>query len=139
MAKPRFNQVILVGALGRDPEIRFTTSGLGIATLSVATNDGYYSTKENKWIDNTTWHNVEQMSKKDIESVGALKKGDLVLIVGSKAVDSWEDREGNKRYKEKVKASIICKVVALEDVSKVEPNYPGPSNPYPEADDDIPF
>jgi len=138
MAKARFNQHIIIGNLGRDPEITYTPSGLGIAKLNVATNDGYYSSKKQEWVDRTTWHNCEMMAKKDIESVGGLRKGDSVLIIGSKNTDSWEGRDGQRQYRDKIKISVVAKVISIDDLEKETPRNPAPdygSGP----DDDIPF
>lgn len=126
MAKARMNQVILIGNVGADPEVSYMRNGFAIAKLSVATNDGYFSGKDSKWIDVTTWHKVKQLGK-DAENVGQVRKGDTVIIIGSKAVDTWDDREGNRKYFEYVKASIIAKVIALENMQR-EPSYPGPQH-----------
>ena len=145
MAKPRFNQQVIIGNLGKDAEIRYTQTQLGILTLTVATNDGYWSTKKNEWIDETTWHRVELMAKEGIEAYGTLRKGDMVVVVGSHRVDIWENREGVKQYTNKIRANIIAKVIELKVAEQQKPaNIPQPTPPsnvpdMPEPDDDIPF
>ena len=95
------NKVILVGRLGKDPEIRYTPSGTAIATFSIATNHSQKS--EGEWVEKTEWHNILTFGKQ-AEFVGEyLLKGRQVFIEGRLQTNSWEDQQGVKKYKTEIK------------------------------------
>ncbi len=91
------NRVILVGRLGKDPEIRYTPSGVALARFSVATDESRVDAEGNRQ-DQTEWHNVV-VWRKQAEIAGEyLKKGSLIYLEGRIQTRSWEDREsGQKR------------------------------------------
>ena len=91
------NKAIIVGNLGKDPEVRFTQSGRAMARFSVATTESWMD-KENGRQERTDWHNVVVWGKQ-AESCGQyLAKGRQVYIEGSIRSRSYDDKEGNKRY-----------------------------------------
>ncbi len=93
------NKVILVGRLGRDPEIRSTPSGTTVAKFSIAT-DERYTDKSGEKQERTEWHNIVAWSKLAEICGQYLKKGKLVYIEGSLRTDSWDDKEtGQKKYR----------------------------------------
>ena len=91
------NKVILVGRLGRDPEIRYTTSGAAVANFTLAT-DEVYTNKSGDKEKRTEWHRVVAWSRLAEICGEYLSKGKMVYIEGSLRTRSWEDREGRKRY-----------------------------------------
>jgi single-strand DNA-binding protein len=91
------NKVILVGNLGKDPEVRFTPSGRAVAKFPLATTDSW-TDQESGRQERTEWHNVVVWGKQ-AESCGQyLAKGRQVYIEGSIRSRSYDDKDGNKRY-----------------------------------------
>ena len=101
------NKVILVGRLGRDPEIRSTPSGTTVAKFSIAT-DERYTDKSGEKQERTEWHNIVAWSKLAEICGQYLKKGKLVYIEGSLRTDSWDDKEtGQKKYRTEIVANTM--------------------------------
>jgi single-strand DNA-binding protein len=92
------NKVILVGNLGRDPEVRHLESGAAVANFPVATSETYKdrNTGEKKTI--TEWHNVVLWRGLADVAERFLKKGDQVYVEGKLRTRQWEDKDGNTRY-----------------------------------------
>ncbi|WP_395810426.1 single-stranded DNA-binding protein [Daejeonella sp.] len=90
------NKVILVGHLGKDPEVRHLDGGVTVASFPLATSETY--TKDGKKIEQTEWHNIVMWrGLADIASK-YLQKGKLVYIEGKLRTRSFEDKEGHKKY-----------------------------------------
>ena len=102
MSGKSVNKVILVGHLGKDPEMKFTQGGMPVAKFSLATNERQKD-KDGQWQDRTEWHNLVAFQR-TAEIVGEyLKKGRQVYIEGSLRTGSWEDKEtGKKMYKTEI-------------------------------------
>jgi len=98
------NKVILVGNLGRDPEVRYTQTGIAVANFTLATSERWKdaATGENK--EKTEWHRVVVWGKQAEIANEYLHKGKQVYVEGSLQTREWTDREGNKRYTTEVKA-----------------------------------
>ena len=96
------NKVILLGNLGKDPEVKYTPSGMAIARFTLATNERFKD-KEGNWQDKTEWHNLVAFQR-TAEIVGEyLKKGRTVYVEGKLQSSSWEDKEtGQKKYKTEI-------------------------------------
>jgi single-strand DNA-binding protein len=91
------NKVMLIGNLGKDPELRFTPSGRAVARFSIATSE-QWTTPEGQKQERTEWHNVVVWGKQ-AESCGQyLSKGRQVFIEGSIRSRQYDDKEGQKRY-----------------------------------------
>jgi single-strand DNA-binding protein len=101
------NKVILIGNLGKDPEVKYTPSGTAVAKFSLATNERYKD-KAGEWQDRTEWHNVVAWQRL-AEIVGEyVKKGSKLYIEGRLQTSSWDDKEsGQKRYKTEVIANDL--------------------------------
>jgi len=101
------NKVILIGNLGRDPEVKFTPSGVPVAKFSIATNERYKD-KGGEWQDRTEWHNIIAWQRL-AEIVGEyVKKGSKIYIEGRLQTSSWDDKQsGEKRYRTEVVASDL--------------------------------
>lgn len=104
------NKVILIGNLGKDPEVKYTPSGMAVAKFSLATNDRFKD-KEGNWQDRTEWHNLVAFQR-TAEIVGEyLKKGRTVYVEGKLQTSSWDDKEtGAKKYKTEI---IVNELVLL--------------------------
>lgn len=98
------NKVILVGRLGKDPEMRSTPGGQSVAKFTVAT-DEKYTDKSGERQERTEWHNVVAWGKLGEICGQYLRKGKLVYIEGSIRTDSWDDKEsGQKKYRTEIVA-----------------------------------
>jgi single-strand DNA-binding protein len=99
------NRVILVGNLGKDPEVKRTAEGMSIANLSIATN-GFR--KNGGWVEKTEWHNVVAFDKLAEQAAARLNKGSRVYLEGRLQTRSWDDKEsGQKRYITEIVASDL--------------------------------
>jgi single-strand DNA-binding protein len=101
------NKVILVGRLGKDPEIRSLPSGTSVAKFSLAT-DERFTDKAGEKQERTEWHNVVAWGKLAEICGQYLRKGKLVYIEGSIRTDSWDDKEsGQKKYRTEIIANTM--------------------------------
>ncbi len=91
------NKVILVGTLGRDPEVRHTGDGTAIANFSIATNESWKD-KSGQKQERTEWHNIVTYRKLAEIAEQYLKKGSSVFVEGSLATRKWTDKNGVERY-----------------------------------------
>ena len=131
------NKVILVGNLGRDPEVMTFENGIKKATVSMATTESYKN-KEGNWVDQTDWHNIvlwRWLAEKN------LIKGDQVYVEGKIKNRSYDDRDGNKKYITEIVADKVLKLSGRRDQTsagngnEIEPPIPEQTGPV----DDLPF
>ncbi len=140
------NMAILVGNLGKDPEVRFTQSGRAVANFSIATSEQWTGQDGNRQ-ERTEWHNVVVWGKQ-AESCGQyLSKGRQVFVQGNIRTRSYDDKEGNKRYITEIVAQRVQflgggaggggRPASQPD----EGEFAEPSSGFqtPPIDDDIPF
>jgi single-strand DNA-binding protein len=92
-----FNKVILVGNLGRDPELRYTAQGTPVCTLSIATSEKRKD-RNGEWQDITTWFRVTLWNRQAETASQYLQKGRQVYVEGRLRVEEWTDRDGKSRY-----------------------------------------
>ncbi len=102
------NKVILVGNLGKDPEVRFLPNGGAVANITIATSESWKDKQTGEQKERTEWHNVV-MYQRLAEIAGEyLKKGSKVYLEGSLQTSKWADKEtGQDRYKTEIKASQL--------------------------------
>ncbi len=93
------NKVILVGHLGKDPEVKYTPQGTPVAKFSLATNESFKG-KDGNWQERTEWHSIVAWQR-TAEVIGEYcKKGSQIYIEGRLKTDSWDDKEtGQKKYR----------------------------------------
>ncbi len=93
------NKVILVGHLGKDPEVKYTPSGTPVAKFTLATNERFKD-KDGNWQDRTEWHSLVAWQR-TAEIIGEYcKKGSQIYVEGRLKTDSWDDKEtGQKKYR----------------------------------------
>lgn len=142
------NKVILIGNLGRDPEVRRLESGVAVAKLAVATNESYKD-KNDQWQTATEWHNVIFWRNLAERAERDLKKGSLIYVDGKLTHRKWQDKEGNDRYSTEVVANTFRMMEKREAGSYQNSNMPTeepvakattPATPAAaEGDDDLPF
>lgn len=99
------NKVILIGTLGKDPEVRFMPSGGAVANVTLATNESWKDKNTGQMQERTEWHRVVFFNRL-AEIVGEyLKKGSQVYVEGSLQTRKWTDQSGQDRYTTEIKAS----------------------------------
>ena len=91
------NRVMLIGRLGKDPELQYTQSGQPVCSMSLATDESYKDRDGNK-VDRVEWHRVKVFGRSAEFCGNYLGKGRLVYVEGTLRTRSWEDQQGQKRY-----------------------------------------
>lgn len=138
------NKVILIGNLGRDPEIRYTKDGRAVATLNIATTETW-NDQSGQRQERTEWHRVVLWGKQAEVAKEYLAKGRQVYIEGKLQTRSWDDREGNKRYTTEVRADQMIMLGGRgEPPAEREPAGPPPASapeepPFQATEEDVPF
>ena len=150
------NKVILVGNLGKDPELRYTPAGVAVATFSLATSERFKD-RNGESQEKTEWHNIVAWRQLAEICGKYLHKGKQVYIEGKIQTRSYDDRDGNKRYITEIVADQMQMLGRLGEEGGSQPrggegrrSTPGAGSnhtPSPEAfadppfnpDDDIPF
>lgn len=97
------NKVILIGNLGRDPELRYTGNQTPVCNVSLATDESY-TDRDGNLVERTEWHRIVAWGKLAETCNQYLQKGSKVYVEGSLQTRQWEDRDGNTRYTTEVKA-----------------------------------
>jgi single-strand DNA-binding protein len=146
------NKVLLMGNLGRDPEVRYTTGGQSVANFSIATNE-VWKDKNGQQQEKTEWHRIVVWGKQAELCGQYLKKGRQAFIEGRLQTREWTDKEGKKNYSTEIVANSVTFVggrpdgvgapaegatngAARENMAPPPPSDdPGP----PPGGDDIPF
>lgn len=134
------NKVILVGHLGKDPEIRHLESGGVVSRFSLATSDSYKD-KSGQWQKQTEWHDITAWGAL-AERVGQqLKKGNLIYVEGKITHRKWQDREGKDRYSTDIVANVIRSMEKRErSGTAIEESASSADDMHPGVpDDDLPF
>lgn len=137
------NKVLIIGHLGRDPEIKYTQSNVPIATMSIATSEAWKDKTTGEWQEKTEWHRVVAWRGQAERAEQKLKKGSLVYIEGRLETRKWQDKDGSDRYT----TEIVCdKLMPLlkDEAQEPAPAKRGPAFAPPPApaggdDDDLPF
>ena len=150
------NKVILVGNLGKDPELRYTPAGVAVATFSLATSERFKD-KSGEMQEKTEWHNIVAWRQLAEICGKYLHKGKQVYIEGKIQTRSYDDRDGNKRYMTEIVADQMQMLGRLGEEGGGQPRggegrrssagasnntIPGPgdfADPPFNPDDDIPF
>lgn len=146
------NKVILVGHLGKDPEVKYLDKDRVVANFSIATNDRYTDKNGNR-VDTTEWHNIEMWDGLAKVAEKYLKKGSLIYVEGKLKTEEWE-KDGIKRYTTRIRVNnlnMLDKAAGTSDTPKEETNTAPPAKQIEEhnetvinsimdnADDDLPF
>ena len=133
------NKVILIGNLGKDPEVRYLDSGVAVANFSLATTESYKN-KEGERISQTEWHNVVLWRGLAEVAEKWLKKGSSVYIEGKIRNRKWEDKEGNTRYTTEILGDNMTMLGKKDDnASQATTSSSEESIPQEEKGDDLPF
>lgn len=150
MAGRGINKAILVGHLGKDPEIRYTFNNHPITNFSIATSEAWKDKQTGEQKAKTEWHRIVAFGKLAEIAAEYLRKGSLVYIEGSLQTRKWQDQNGQDRYVTEVILNMGGKLQILNSAENGETNTSPPQQsaknstaashePLPEFDDDIPF
>ena len=144
------NKVILVGTLGKDPEVKYMPSGGAITNITIATNDSYKDKNTGEKKEITEWHRVVFFNKLAEIAGEYLRKGQQVYIEGSLRTRKWQGQDGQDRYTTEIVANDMQMLGGrASDGESHTPSrqnsnaYGGTSQrtgrPFEDFDDDIPF
>jgi len=100
------NKAILIGNLGKDPELRYTPSGQAVASFPLATTERYKD-KDGNWQERTDWHNIVVWGRQGETTKEYLSKGRSAYIEGRIQTRSYDDRDGNKKWITEIVASRV--------------------------------
>jgi single-strand DNA-binding protein len=117
MAGGSINKVILIGRLGKDPEMRFTPSGKAVTNFTLATNENWLDQSGEKQ-ERTEWHRIVTWGKLAENCAKLLAKGKQVYVEGRIQTRSWDDKDGNKRYTTEVVANTMQMLGPMESGSR---------------------
>lgn len=101
------NKVILIGNLGRDPELRYTQGGTPVASLNVATTRKWRNKQSNELVEETEWHRISVFGQSAEHCNNYLSKGRQVYVEGRLRTRSYDDKDGIKRYSTEVIADVV--------------------------------
>ena len=101
------NKVILIGNLGRDPEIRYTPNSVAVCSFSIATSETYKDKNSGERITQTEWHNIVLWRGLAETSEKYLRKGSKVYIEGKLKTRKWDDKQGITRYSTEIVADVM--------------------------------
>lgn len=143
------NKVILVGNVGKDPEVRHLEGNVSVAKFPLATSESYKKQDGTK-VETTEWHNIVMWRGLADVAERFIRKGSLVYIEGKIKTKSWDDKEGNKRYSTEIVADAMTMLGRRPDdnsstgtAASTEYQKPAAESTTvpaePEAGDDLPF
>lgn len=143
------NKVILVGNLGKKPEIREFEGGRKVANFTIATNESYTS-KSGEKVKNTEWHNIEMWDRLAEIADKYLDKGSTVYVEGKIKTDQWTDKDNNTRYTTRIRVNNMQMLGGKGNDSGENKSAPPIATPEappavkagsnePEEEDDLPF
>lgn len=144
MAARGINKVIIVGNLGRDPEVRYMPSGSAVTQVSVATSTSWKDKQSGEMQERTEWHRIVFFNRLAEIAGEYLKKGSKIYIEGSLRTQKWQDKNGADRYTTEIVANEMQMLDSRggAQTGGFDQSQPAASAPAPAAenfDDDIPF
>lgn len=146
------NKVILVGNLGKEPEVRVTQGGSNVASFSIATSESWKDKQTGQRQERTEWHNIVAFGRLADIVRDYLHKGSKVYVEGSLRTRKWQDKQGQDRYT----TEIVASEMQMLDSRQSAPQHQAPQQQAPQQtnhnqgfapqpaqqadiDDDIPF
>lgn len=138
------NKVILLGNLGKDPEVRYLEGGTAVANFTLATSENYKDKTSGERKTITEWHNVVLWRGLAEITEKYLKKGNQVYIEGKLRTRQWQDKDGNTRYTTEIVAENMQMIGRKDDNSSSSASNSSAIPPSPEIgqdnlEDDLPF
>ncbi len=131
------NKVILVGNLGKDPEVRHLEGGSAVANFTLATTE-VYKDKTGARQEQTEWHNIVVWRGLAEIAEKYLKKGMTIYVEGKLRSRSWDDKEGNKRYTTEIVGDTFT-ILSKKENTSPQGNTNESTSSGPKTGDDLPF
>ncbi len=130
------NRVILIGNLGKDPEIRHLDNGAAVAKFTLATNESYRD-KDGQWQTLTEWHDIVAWRQLAERAAASLKKGMTLYVEGKLSTRTWQDQDGNARRTTEVVANYFRILTRRDELASTGPAMPmtEAGAPPPDAND----
>lgn len=139
------NKVMLIGNLGKDPEVRYTTAGTAVASFSIATSERFKN-KTGEWDERTEWHNITLWGRLAEIAGEYLAKGKTVYIEGRLQTRKWQDKDGRDRYTTEIVGEKMQMLGGKGEPrsgagkgATEDRDFPQYEEPAFNPDDDIPF
>ncbi|MBN2858044.1 MAG: single-stranded DNA-binding protein, partial [Candidatus Delongbacteria bacterium] len=110
---PSVNKVFLIGNLGKDPEVKYTPSGVQIAKFSLATSERVK--KGDNWEEKTDWHNIVLFARQAEYAKDYLKKGMTVFVDGRISTRTWDDENGIRKYMTEIVGNVVKNLSGRKD------------------------
>ena len=132
------NKVILVGNLGKDPEVKYLDNGVAVANFSLATTENYKN-KEGERVSQTEWHNVVLWRGLAEVAEKYLKKGASIYVEGKIRTRKWEDKEGVTRYSTEILGDNMTMLGGKPSSEDTTEHIPHSEDPKEDPKDDLPF
>jgi single-strand DNA-binding protein len=152
MARGGVNKVILIGRLGKDPEVRYMPSGQAVANVTIATSESWKDKQTGEAQERTEWHNVVFYNKLGEIAGEYLRKGSQVYVEGRLQTRKWQDKNGQDRWTTEIIANDMQMLggrssgnASQEEAGQYQPKSKPTESPAPagqgfdDFDDDIPF
>ncbi|CVF69366.1 single-stranded DNA-binding protein [Serratia marcescens] len=151
MASRGVNKMILLGNLGKDPEVRYTQNGGAIANLTIATSESWRDKQSGEQKEKTEWHRVVLFGKLAEVAGEYLRKGSQVYIEGKLTTRKWEDQAGAERYTTEIHVNVggVMQMIGSKQEASQSGNQQSPpkqqnkhqpsNEPPMDFEDDIPF
>lgn len=149
------NKAIIVGTLGKDPDVKYTAGGSAVVNVSVATNESWRDKNTGENVEKTEWHRIVIFGKLAEIAAQYLKKGSQVYFEGKIQTRKWQDQSGQDRYSTEIVANEMQMLGGRQDASggtssfkpqqkPQQPSAPAKSSqfdapPVDDGFDDIPF
>ncbi|MEM7103163.1 MAG: single-stranded DNA-binding protein [Bacteroidota bacterium] len=122
------NKVMLIGRLGRDPEVRYLENGAAVAKFSIATSESYKD-KSGNWQEQTEWHDIIMWRVLAERAEQQLSKGKLIYVEGKLTHRKWEDKDGNPRKT----TEVVAQTFRMLEKREANPN----SGYFPSTSDEM--
>jgi single-strand DNA-binding protein len=132
------NKAILVGTLGKDPEMKYLPSGSAVCNISVATSESWKDKQTGEKQERTEWHRVSMFGKLAEIAAEYLRKGSQVYLEGKIQTRKWQDKEGKDRYSTEIVADQMQMLGGKRDGESSAPRESTAAGPL-DPNDDIPF
>ena len=133
----RVNKVILIGNLGKDPDVRHLENGATVANFPIATSENYKDRKTGEKVSQTEWHNIVVWRGLADITERYLKKGDKVYIEGKLRTRSWQDQDGNTKYTTEIIADNLTMLGKSSDNSTTPQSQPVAATSRPAQNEDF--
>ena len=126
---PGVNKVILIGNLGKDPEVRYLEGGIAVANFPIATTESFRDKNGNK-NEQTEWHQIVLWRRLAEVAEKYLRKGQMVYLEGKIRSRTWDDKDGNKRYTTEIFGDVLTILSRRDEPNGMQQQRTGTNGAY---------